>query len=72
MNQLIRLGEHSRYTRTLPDIQTRLDDYARVKAEDVLAMANELFTPDAMSLSLVVPKEQPGTEEAWLETLNGI
>ena len=72
MNQLIRLGEHYLYTRTLPDIQTRLDDYARVKAEDVLAMANELFTPDAMSLSLVVPKEQPETEEAWLETLNGI
>ncbi|MBP5321451.1 MAG: insulinase family protein [Kiritimatiellae bacterium] len=72
MSQLIRVGEHYLYNRALPDIQRRLDDYARVTAEDVQAMANELFNPDRLALSLVVPKEQPESEAQWLETLKGI
>jgi predicted Zn-dependent peptidase len=38
-------------------------------AEDVRAVAETVFDPQRMSLSLVVPQKHPLDEAAWLKTL---
>ena len=41
-----------------------------VTADDIQRVAADTFTPDRMTLSLVVPNEQPQDETAWLSTLS--
>ena len=43
-----------------------------VTADDVQRVANEVFEPARMTLSLVVPTAQPQSEQAWLDTLSAL
>ena len=43
-----------------------------VTAEEMRQVAAELFTPQKLTLSLVVPEKDPVDENRWLQTLEAL
>jgi predicted Zn-dependent peptidase len=71
-NQMMFLGESLvNYGRVVHPKET-IAALQSVTADDVQRVANEVFEPARMTLSLVVPTAQPQSEHAWLETLSAL
>ena len=49
-----------------------LNGVQAVTADDLRAVANDIFNPIRMTLALVVPNTQPQDEDAWLATLSAL
>jgi predicted Zn-dependent peptidase len=64
-HQMLLLGSSIlNYGRLIPPSET-LDGIRRVTSEDVQHVAETIFTPSRMTLSLVVPNEQKQSEADW-------
>ena len=64
-HQMLLLGSSIlNYGRLIPPTET-LEGIRRVTAEDVRQVAETVFTPSRMTLSLVVPNEQKQREDDW-------
>ncbi len=69
-NQLMFLGESLlSYGRVVRPEET-IAGIQAVTADDVQRVANDVFEPERMTLSLVVPIAQSENEEQWLDTLS--
>ena len=62
-------GSMQSYGRIVPPEET-LASIRAVTADDVRSVADDIFNPSSMTLSLVVPTNQPESEDAWLSCLD--
>lgn len=67
--QMLYLGESYLNYGHLLDQEELMESVRAVTAEEIRALAAELFDPEKATLSLVVPKEQPESDDAWLDAL---
>lgn len=72
INQMIYLGDHYLYFHTLPDANQRIAALKQVTADQILEVANRLFQPERMTLSLMLPESDQKTETEWLSTLDAL
>ncbi len=71
-NQMMFLGEsYLNYGRVIRPEET-IAGICAVTAEDVQRVADDLFDPARLTVSLVVPTAQPQDEEAWLAALGAL
>lgn len=71
-NVMMFLGESLlNYGRVIRPEET-LDGIRAVTADDVQRVAADVFAPERMTLSLVVPTSQPQGEREWLATLSAL
>jgi len=71
-NMMMYLGESLlNYGRVVRPEET-LDGICAVTADDVQRVSADLFAPERMTLSLVVPNAQPQDSDAWLAALSGL
>jgi predicted Zn-dependent peptidase len=67
--QMMYVGESMQsYGRVVPPEET-IAALQAVTADDVRSVADDIFEPSRMTLSLVVPVAQPESEDAWLSCL---
>jgi predicted Zn-dependent peptidase len=69
-SQMTYIGESMQnYGRVVPPEET-IAAIQAVTADDVRGVADDIFEPSRMTLSLVVPAAQPESEEAWMDCLD--
>ena len=69
-NQMLLLGESLLHFGRVMLPEETIKGIQAVTADDIQRVAADTFTPERMTLSLVVPNNQPQDETAWRDTLS--
>ncbi len=69
LSQALYLGEGYLSYGRIMNPEQYLDHIMKVTAEDIMRVADEILEPTRMTLSLVVPKSQPESDDCWLQAL---